>query len=114
MHDDHDHTNRGVERRDLFLEPGSLLASRLERRIAVQRNADHFGADGNRVPAAAAQLRKGIPPAIEAARLETGRELMIAQCREDAQMTIAPGARLGTVYIIVCGNPVPRQIPIDE
>src|ERR1700688_3832032 len=111
MHDDHDHTSRGVERRDLFLEPGSLLASRLQRRVAVQCNADHLGADGNRVPAAATQLRKGIPPTIEATRLEAGGELMIAQCRVDAQMTVAPGARLGTVYIIVCNNPVPRQIP---
>ena len=39
---------------------------------------------------------------------------MIAQCRIDPQMFVAPDLRLGAVYLVVRAKPMVWQVAIDE
>ena len=63
---------------------------------------------------AARAIRERPPPAIEAARFEAGRQLMIAERRIDPQMPVAPDLGLRAVHLVVGGDAAKRQVAVDE
>jgi hypothetical protein len=103
-----------IERGHLIFQPNTLLAAGQERRIAVQRDREDPAADGDRVPAAALQLGKLLPPERQALRLLATGKFMVAERRVHKQVLVAPEGGLAAILGVVGRNSMPRQIPVDK
>jgi len=99
---DEDEVDGVGQRAELRLEPLPLGTSVGDIGGAVELEEVDAGAEGDRVPAAAAQLRKGCIPVVEA-ELGAARELVIAEGGVDAEVGGSPRRGLLAVDVVVGG-----------
>ena len=85
---------------ELAADPLDLLAARQQGRVAVEVKDVNGIAESHRVPAAAPEFGKGIPPVLKTFALDSV-EFVVAQRRVDEEVSVAPDLCFRAIHVVI-------------